>query len=202
MGNIHILWLRNQNHHQLILTHKSQIGYKTTNTIKHLLKPRHERPDIYNQSGIYQLQCGEWPLKYIGQTGRTFRVRYREHLNAIRINKQNSKFAQHILETGHDYDTIDQSMKVLHTEKKGPKLNKLQRFNIYHLTKRGLQMKDTFTDTHNPIFDILNKTNMQITPSHHTNLPPTHTQEPQQQTDLIAHQLQPGKLCIHTKSTS
>jgi hypothetical protein len=88
-----------------------KIAYKTTNTIKHLLKPRYEKADIYNQSGVYQLQCGECPLKYIGQTGRIFRVRYREHINAIRINKQNSKFAQHILETGHNYDTIDQIMK-------------------------------------------------------------------------------------------
>jgi hypothetical protein len=53
-------------------------------------------------SGIYQLQCGECPLKYIGQTGRTFKARYREHINAIKANKQqHSKFAQHILETTH-----------------------------------------------------------------------------------------------------
>jgi hypothetical protein len=35
-----------------------KIAYKTTNTIKHLLKLTHEKPEIYNQSGIYQLQCG------------------------------------------------------------------------------------------------------------------------------------------------
>jgi hypothetical protein len=77
---------------------------------------------------------------------------------------ENSKFAQHILETGHDYDTIDQSMKILHTEKKGSKLNTLQRFHIYDLAKRGLQMNDIFTDIHNPIFDTLIKTNMMIVP--------------------------------------
>jgi hypothetical protein len=35
-------------------------------------------------------------------------------------------------------------MKILHTEKKGPKLNTLDRFHIYDMTKRGLQMNDTF----------------------------------------------------------
>jgi hypothetical protein len=136
-----------------------KIPYKMTNTIKHRLKPKGTSKDTYNQNGIYQLQCSQCPLKYIGQTGRTFRVRYREHINAIRTNKQqNSKFAQHILETGHTYNTIDQSMKLLHIEKKGPKLNTLGRFYICDLTKKSLQMNDTFTDTHNPIFDTLFKT--------------------------------------------
>jgi hypothetical protein len=90
------------------------------------------------------------------KTGRTFKVRYREHINAIWTNKQNSKFTQHILENGHTYNTMDQTMEVLHIEKKGPKFNILERLYIYDLTK-GLQMNDTFTDTHNPIFDILIK---------------------------------------------
>jgi hypothetical protein len=41
-----------------------KIAYKTTNTIKHHLKPRCETRDICNQSGVYQLQCGECPFKY------------------------------------------------------------------------------------------------------------------------------------------
>jgi hypothetical protein len=107
------------------------IAYKTTDTIEHHLKLRNETQDIHSQSGVYQLQCGEFPLKYsyIGQTGRTFRLRYREDINAIRTNKQNSKFAQHILETRHNYDTMDHIMKVLHIEGKGPKLNTLERFH-------------------------------------------------------------------------
>jgi hypothetical protein len=63
-----------------------------------------------------------------------------------------------MLETGHTCSTIDQTMEIRHMEKKGPKLNTLERFYIYDLTKKGLQMNDIFTDTHNPIFDILIKT--------------------------------------------
>jgi hypothetical protein len=113
-----------------------KISYKTTNTIKHHIKIRTETQDIYSQSGVYQLQCGECPLKYIGQTGRIFKLRYKEHINAIRTNKQNSKYEQHILETRHNYDTMDQIMKILHVEKKGPKLNSLERFHIYKMTER------------------------------------------------------------------
>jgi hypothetical protein len=131
------------------------------------MKLRNKTQDIYSQSGVYQLQCGEYPLKYIGHTGHTFKLRYKEHINAIRTNKQNSKFAQHILETRHNCDTMDQIMNILHIEKKGPKLNTLERYRIYEMTKRSLQMNDTFMDMHNPIFDVLIKTHTQITPSHH-----------------------------------
>jgi hypothetical protein len=57
-----------------------KIAYKTTDRIGHLLKPKNPPADIYNMSGIYQLQCSECPLKYIGQTGHTFKARYREIL--------------------------------------------------------------------------------------------------------------------------
>jgi hypothetical protein len=53
---------------------------------------------------------------------------------------------------------MNQIMKILHIEKKGPKLNTLERFHLYKMTKKGLQMNDTFRDIHNPIFDILIKT--------------------------------------------
>jgi hypothetical protein len=70
-------------------------------------------------------------------------------------------------------------MKILHIEKKGPKLNTLERFHMYKMTKKGLQINDTFTDIHNPVSDVLIKTHTEISPSRHhlqnTNSPPTHT---------------------------
>lgn len=118
------------------------------------MKPGAEPRDIHSQSGVYQLQCSDCLLKYTEQTGQTFKVHYREHINAIRTNRQNSKFAQHILEKGHEYDTVDQTIEILHVEKKGPKLSTLERFHMYDITEKGLQMNDTFTDTHKPIFHI------------------------------------------------
>jgi hypothetical protein len=97
-------------------------------------------------------------MKYIGQTGRTFKARFKEHIQDIRTNRSNSKFAQHILDTGQTYNTIDQTMEILHIEKKGHKLNTLERFVIYTLTKKSRQLNDTYTMMNNPIFDILMKT--------------------------------------------
>jgi hypothetical protein len=70
-----------------------RIAYKTRNTIQHLLQLKENNdPDIYNHSGIYEISCKSCNLKYIGQTGRSFRIRYKEHLNAIHSNT-NSKYA-------------------------------------------------------------------------------------------------------------
>jgi hypothetical protein len=44
------------------------ISYITKNNIKHLLRINENRNDKYNLSGVYQLQCAECPLKFIGQT--------------------------------------------------------------------------------------------------------------------------------------
>jgi hypothetical protein len=53
---------------------------------------------------------------------------------------------------GDKYDAMDQIMKILHIEKKGPKLNTLERFHIYDMTKRGLQINTHSQDIHNSIF--------------------------------------------------
>jgi hypothetical protein len=78
-------------------------------------------------------------------------------MHDIKTNKQNSRFAQHILDAQHNYNPIDQSMSVLGKEKKGQKLNTLERFYIYDLTKKGLRLNDACTVMHNPIFDVLIK---------------------------------------------
>jgi hypothetical protein len=65
--------------------------------------------------------------------------------------------AQYIFDTGHAYSMLDQTMKILHIERKGHKLNPLKQFEIYKLTKKALQLNVTHTETHNPIFDVLLK---------------------------------------------
>jgi hypothetical protein len=52
---------------------------------------------------------------------------------------------------------MDQIMEVIHTERKCPKLNKLEKFCIYEITKMGLQMNNTFMDMYNTIFETLKK---------------------------------------------
>jgi hypothetical protein len=118
----------------------TQYQYFKSRNIKHLLRINENRNDKYNLSGVYQLQCADCPLKYIGQTGRTFKTRFKEHVRNIK-NGQNSKFAQHIVDTTHEYQTIDQTMKILHVEKEGRALDTYERFHICEITKQNLQIK-------------------------------------------------------------
>ncbi|PNF39362.1 hypothetical protein B7P43_G18159, partial [Cryptotermes secundus] len=136
-----------------------KITFKTNNTIKNFLRIKHETTDKYNLCGVYQMTCKDCDLKYVGQTGCNFRTRYKEHIREIKMNGQKSKFAQHILDTTHNYHTIDKAMKILHIEKKGKMLNTLESFHIYELTKQNLQMNEALTDSYNQIYDILIKTN-------------------------------------------
>jgi hypothetical protein len=57
--------------------------------------------DKYENRGIYKLTCKDCSQYYIGQTVRTFKIRYKEHIRDIRNNKDKTGYSQHILNTGH-----------------------------------------------------------------------------------------------------
>jgi hypothetical protein len=123
------------------------VEYKTNNTIQNYLQPKNKDPDKFKHCGIYEIKFNSCQLKYIGQTGRNFRTRYREHIQAIHSNKTTSKYAQHILDTGHAFDTLENTLNV----KKGPHMNSLERFYIYRLSRNNLHLNDTYADIYNPI---------------------------------------------------
>jgi hypothetical protein len=70
------------------------------------------------EMGVYEISCRDCNPKYVGQTGWSFRLRNNEHIDAIHGNKTTSKYAQHILDTGHSYGSIEDSLKILHHNKK------------------------------------------------------------------------------------
>jgi hypothetical protein len=84
-----------------------------------------------------------------------------------------------LLDMGHAYGTIEETKEVIQTAKKGHLLNTFKQFYICDLSRRKLQMNDTHTDTHNPIFDlVINNLNTSAQHSHPLifhHLPPFHT---------------------------
>jgi hypothetical protein len=105
------------------------------------------------------MKCLDCPLKYIGQTGKTFDIRYKEHIHAIRNNIGNSGYSNHILDTGHTYGTTADTMEIIRTGRKGRHLNTLEKCHIHRISKNNLHMNDTYVDTHTPIFEILYELN-------------------------------------------
>jgi hypothetical protein len=91
------------------------------------------------------------PLKYIGQTGRTFHTRCKEHTHAIRSNNGNSGYSYHIPNTGHTYGIITDTMDVIKKENKGTHLNTLEKYHTYTYTYIKLVKKDYTQTTHTSI---------------------------------------------------
>jgi hypothetical protein len=50
---------------------------------------------------------------------------------------------------------MEDKMDILHIEKKGPFMSTLERFSISSLSKDNLHVNDTYIDTYNPIFDLV-----------------------------------------------
>jgi hypothetical protein len=96
-------------------------------------------------------------MRYIGQTGRTFKVRYKEHTQAIRNNHGNSGYSNHILNTGHAYGTMTDTMDVIRNGRKGRHLNTLEKYNIYKISKTNTKLNDTYNEMQNPIFQEIDE---------------------------------------------
>jgi hypothetical protein len=73
-------------------------------------------------------------IEIVGQTGRTFKIRYKEHIQAIRNNSSNSGYLSHILNTGHTYGTVTDTMDYMNT---------LEKYHIYKVSKTNIHLKDT-----------------------------------------------------------
>jgi hypothetical protein len=58
-------------------------------------------------------------FKYVGQTGKTFKRRYEVHVQAIRNNNRNSGYSKHVLDAGHTYGPITDTVDVIRTGSKG-----------------------------------------------------------------------------------
>lgn len=84
---------------------------------------------------MYSVQCEECNSVYVGQTGRSFETRFKEHVRAYRNKNPNvSNFAKHLIECGHKISQ-DLKPKILHVCKKGKKLHFLESLEINKLAK-------------------------------------------------------------------
>ena len=133
---------------------KLKIAFRTRNNLQHILKTK-SQINKYYKSGIYRMKCLDCPMEYIGQTGRKFNTRYKEHIHDIRHNNSNTGYSEHILNTGHTYGTIENTMEIITTNKKGHYLNTLENYHIYRTTKKNTHMNNTNKEIYNPIFNEL-----------------------------------------------
>ena len=97
-----------------------KIAYRTTNTIQQQLT---ERTSNKNPSGVYKIKCNTCDNVYVGQSGRSIKVRHKEHIRYIRTNNRLSAYAVHILQNRHEYGTMEDTLQLLKTCRKGTRMN-------------------------------------------------------------------------------
>jgi hypothetical protein len=102
-----------------------KVTYTTRNTINRLLSAQnHTQKDKYEKSGIYRLTCPDCKKVYVGQTGRSFSVRFREHFWDYKYANSKSKFVEHLLNHHHSFGPMHTTMDILHLTSKGTMVNK------------------------------------------------------------------------------
>jgi hypothetical protein len=94
-------------------------------------------------------------MKYIGQTGRPFHVRFNEHFRDYKYANNKSKFAKHLLDNRHSTSSMENIMDTYITSK-GKMLNMMEKFYIYRETKNNNPINYRCTVAPNIIFDTVN----------------------------------------------
>jgi hypothetical protein len=110
--------------------------------------------DKFSKSGVYKLTCPDCHKAYVGQTGRQFSIRYREHQRSFHDKTDTSRYAKHLNEKGHSFGPVKDIMERLQFQRKGIHLNTVERFYI-HKESITNHFNDPQTLAPNPIFDIL-----------------------------------------------
>jgi hypothetical protein len=118
---------------------------------------------------VYQLTCNTCHKRYIGQTGRSFKTRFKEHHQDYKHNWGKSLYAKHIPQHDHSSHPIQNSMHILHTPKKGRLLNAIENFYIHREIMANNQLNETRKTKPNIVFDVIIRHTQPLT-SHTTKL--------------------------------
>ena len=67
--------------------------------------------DIFDGTGVYRLNCSDCTQFYIGQTGHSFKLRYKEHIPSSKSNVRRSTFAEHLSLYDHNIKSISDNLR-------------------------------------------------------------------------------------------
>jgi len=138
---------------------KLKISFQTTNTLGNLLTHKHHPQDKFSLSGVYKLICPDCNKTYVGQTGRKFSTRYKEHKIAFRNNSNTSSFAKHLIQEAHSFGPMSNVMQIVHCHRKGAHLNTIERFHTHTEFATNNHLNDPQIIFPNAIFSTLTKAN-------------------------------------------
>lgn len=145
-----------------------KVAYKTNNNTFNLInniihngnRSQIQKKDDYSKAGVYKIQCSDCECFYVGKTKRTFQTRFKEHIQAFKSNNlttMKSNYAEHLLNTNHEYKNINENLEILDYENNNNKLNVKEDFQIYKHYKKDSQNILNSMQLHykNPIFEYM-----------------------------------------------
>jgi hypothetical protein len=131
---------------------KYRIAYYTPSTLKTILFNCKDRFPPEEKSGIYCLKCHDCEVKYIGRTERSVKIRVSEHNNCYKKKKEQSNFANHLLDSNHHSDFTPD---ILHSEGNRRRLDALEMLEIIqHLQNNTPLANEQVLPSHSPLFSI------------------------------------------------
>lgn len=144
------------------------VTFRTNNKLCSIIPNNTNSKDPLNCSGIYMLNCKNCPHKYIGQTRRTFRIRFNEHKSDFIHNRNRSKFALHLINTGHELSNIKDTLKIIKTENNGSILNTMEMYYISKAINNNVSLiNESLPHFSHPLNSLLKKPPDKKTPSPH-----------------------------------
>lgn len=131
-----------------------QISFRAPTSLGQLLFNNKFKPDKTTRSGVYKLTCADCEACYVGQTGRSFATRKREHWRSFRLKREDeSTFADHLIANNHNPGS---ELQILHLEGKGARLNILEGMEIYkHKRQTDHLLNDHADAFYSDLFSIL-----------------------------------------------
>ena len=122
----------------------NKIGCKTINVNKRnlgqILLNNKDKTNVKNKSGVYRVDCNDCDAVYIGQTGRNLDIRIKEHVKSINNLQHSSGLATHCIVNNHKIN--ENSIKLLHRETKGRRLNYIEQLEILKSVKNENNVND------------------------------------------------------------
>lgn len=92
---------------------------------------------------------------YVGQRGRQLKVRFNENLRYIKYNNPNSAYAQHILNNGHNFGIMQDTLQLLKTWTNGKLMTCWENYFIQLCQQHGLLMDEQTVNEPNPLLNLV-----------------------------------------------
>lgn len=132
---------------------KIQVGFRTRKKLGRVLRHSLDvNSNKFRNSGVYKIACGSCDGIYVGQTGRDFVTRFKEHT----YRSNNSALGCHLKTKGHILPPMDESLKILHIEPKGRDLDILEDLEVYahHKSKPESVINEQIASSRQWFFNI------------------------------------------------